>query len=101
MVQDLPQAFYSNGKCDPDHAYFFKQIILRVIYLPVHITEHEIEQEALALPESSSHRQHHHVFVSDLRGQENLRQRLGVQSKRVVLLTHCDNLNWSWFTSHP
>lgn len=72
-----------------------------VIYLSVHVTKHEIKQEALALSEGSGHWQHHHIFVSDLRSQQNPSQRLCVQSKGVILLAHCDDLNWARFTPHP
>lgn len=71
-----------------------------VTHLSVHVAEHEIQQEALALPEGSGHWQHHHMFVSDLRSQQNPTQRLCVQSKGVILLAHCDDLYWTWFTPH-
>lgn len=70
------------------------------MYLSIHVTEHEIQQEALALPEGSSHWQHHYIFIPDLRSQENPSQRICVQSKGVILLAHSDNLNWAWFTPH-
>lgn len=69
-------------------------------HLSVHVTEHEVQQEALALPEGSGHRQHHHMLVSDLRGQQHPGQSFGVQSEGVILLAHCDDLNWAWFTPH-
>ena len=71
-----------------------------VTHLSVHVTEHEIKQETLPLPECASHRQHHHMLVSDLRSQQNLSQSLRVQCEGVILLTHCDDLNWAWFTPH-
>lgn len=69
-------------------------------YLSIHVTEHEIQQKAFALPEGPSHWQHHNILISDLRSQENPSQRICVQSKRVILLAHSDNLNWAWFTPH-
>lgn len=71
-----------------------------IMYLSIHVTKHEIQQEALALPEGSSHRQHHNILVSDLRSQKNPSQRIRVQSKGVILLAHSDNLNWARFTPH-
>lgn len=51
----------------------------------VHVTQHEVHEEGLALAESSGHRDGHHLSVPDLIGQQDAIQRRLVQLEGVVV----------------
>lgn len=51
----------------------------------VHVTQHEVHEEGLALAESSGHRDGHHLSVPDLLGQQDAIQRRLVQLEGVVI----------------
>lgn len=55
-------------------------------YMIVHVTQHEVHEEGLALPESSGHGDGHHLSIPDLLGQEDAIERPLVQFKGVVVL---------------
>lgn len=54
-------------------------------HLLVHVTQHEVHEERLALPEGPGHGHGHHLAVSDLLGQQDAAQRRLVQLKGVVV----------------
>ena len=51
----------------------------------VHVAQHEVHEEGLALAESSGHRDGHHLSVSDLLRQQDAAQRRLVQLEGVVV----------------
>lgn len=51
----------------------------------VHVPQHEVHQEGLALPESTGHRDGHHLPVSDLLRQQDAAQCRLVQLEGVVV----------------
>lgn len=52
----------------------------------VHVTQHEVHEEGLALAESSGHGDGHHLSVPDLLGQEDAVERPLVQLEGVIVL---------------
>lgn len=54
-------------------------------YVVVHVTQHEVHEEGLALAESSGHRDGHHLAVSDLLRQQDAAQRRLIQLEGVVV----------------
>lgn len=69
--------------------------------LPIHVSEHEIQNETFPFSEGSSDRHHHHILISNIGRQQNSTERLCIQVKGVILLVDCHNLNWPRFTPHP
>lgn len=52
----------------------------------IHVTQHEVHEEGLALAESPGHGDGHHLSVPDLLGQEDAVERPLVQLEGVVVL---------------
>lgn len=52
----------------------------------VHVTQHEVHEEGLALAESAGHGDGHHLSVPDLLGQEDAVERPLVQLEGVIVL---------------
>lgn len=51
----------------------------------VHVTQHKVHEERLALPESPGHGDGHHLTISDLLRQQDAAQRRLIQLKGVVI----------------
>ena len=64
-----------------------------ISYLIVHVAQHEVQQEGLALAEGPRHRHHHHVEVLDVVLQQDVLQSRLVQLKAVLLLIGQDYLD--------
>lgn len=54
-------------------------------YVVVHVPQHKVHQEGLALAESTGHRDGHHLAVSDLLCQQDAAQRCLIQLEGVVI----------------
>lgn len=59
----------------------------------MHVAEHEVQQEGLALTKGPGHRHDHHIQVLDMRLQQDLLQCCCVQLKAVLILIGQDNLD--------
>ncbi len=59
----------------------------------VHVAQHEVQQEGLALAEGPGHRHDHHIQVLHVILQQDFLQRCGVQLKAVLILIGHDDLD--------
>ena len=55
-------------------------------HLTVHVPQHEVQQEGLALAKGPGHRHDHHVQVLQVILQQDLLQRSSVQLKAMLIL---------------
>lgn len=59
----------------------------------MHVSQHEVQQEGLALAKSPGHRHNHHIQVLHVILQQDLLQRCSIQLKAVLVLVGQDNLD--------
>lgn len=62
-------------------------------HLIVHVAQHKVQQEGLALAKGPGHRHNHHIQVLQVILQQDLLQRCSVQLKTVLILVGQDNLD--------
>jgi hypothetical protein len=62
-------------------------------YRVMHVAQHEVQQEGLALAEGPGHRHHHHVEVLHVVLQQDVLQSRLVQLKAVLLFIGQDDLD--------